>query len=135
MSAERLIPLMLNDTSITALIGDRLALERLPTNIEYPAVAYTVISDIPHPNVAYQNGQQLTFARVQINPIALTVAKVVEIHSAIKNLLNFKHNTLFSGIRVMSCRIDPESGKGMFEKDDETGLWTRSVDYFLQYYE
>jgi hypothetical protein len=132
MSAELLIPAMLNHSSITALIGTRLALERLPTNSVMPACVYTVISDTPQPNVAYQNGQQLSRARIQINPLATTVTAVVQIHTAIRTLLDFKHRTTFSGMLVMSCRVET---KGMYEKDDETGIWTRPVDYILQYYE
>jgi len=132
MSAERLIPAMLNHASISALIGTRLALERIPTNTIMPACVYTIIDDVPAPNVAYQNGNQLTKARVQINALAMTVGEVISINNAIRALLDFKHQATFIGILVMSCRIEMW---GAYEKDDETGIWTRPVDYFLQYYE
>ena len=132
MSAELLIPAMLNHASITALIGTRLALHRLPQNTVMPACVYNVISDNPDPYINYQSGQQITKARVQINALALTVASVVSIHAAIRNLLDYKHNLTYSGIKVMSSRVD---FKGPYEKDDETGIWTRPIDYILQYYE
>ena len=132
MSAELLIPAMLDHATITALIGNRLALQRLPQNSAMPACVYNVISDNPDPNIDYQSGPQLTKARVQINPLALTVGSIVSIHAAIRSLLDFKHNTTYSGIKVLSSRVD---FKGPYEKDDETGIWTRPVDYILQYYE
>lgn len=132
MSAELLIPAMLDDATILALIGNRLSLERLPQNSTMPACVYQIITNSPVPNVAFQNGLQLTRARVQINPLALTVAGIVAIHDAIKALMNFRHHLTFIGILVMSCRLDV---RGMYERDDETGIWTRPFDYILQYYE
>ena len=132
MSAELLIPAMLNDATITALIGDRLALNRLPTNTAFPACVYQIISDTPDPFIDYNNGNQPTRARVQINPLAETVGVLIQIQSAIKNLLNFKHSTTYSGILIISCRIEM---LGNFEQDIETGIWTRPIDYFLQYYQ
>ena len=132
MSAELLIPAMLNDASITALIGDRLALNRLPTNSTFPACVYQIISDTPTPFIDYLNGQQLTKARVQFNPLAASVGAVIQIQDAIKALMNFKHSTTYSGILLMSSRVEM---LGNFEQDVESGVWTRPIDYFIQYYQ
>ncbi len=132
MNAEQLVPAMLAGSSIENLIGKRLALERLPTNTTFPACVYQIISDTPAPNIAFQNGQQLTKARVQINALAMTVGEVSSINLAIKTLLNFKLQTWFGDTLVVSSRLEM---RGAYEKDDETGLWTRPVDYFIQYYE
>lgn len=132
MNAELIIATLLSDASIVALVGNRRALYQLPQNTAYPAVVYNLIDGIPQPNVAYQNGPQRAQARIQINPLALTVGEIKSIHSAIRNVLDFKHQQTIAGKLVVSCRFDSMQP---IEKDLDSNIWTQSADYILTYYE
>ena len=132
MNAELIIASLLSDASIIALVGNRRALYQLPQNTSYPALVYNLIDGIPQPNVAYQNGPQRAQARIQINPLALTVGEIKSIHSAIRNVLDFKHQQTIAGKLVVSCRFDSMQP---MEKDLDANIWTQSADYILSYYE
>lgn len=132
MNAEIIIAALLNDASITALVGSRKALLQLPQNTAYPAVVYNLVDGVPQPNVAYQYGAQRAFARFQINPLAQTVTEIKAIHAAIRNVLDFKHQQTVAGKKVISCRFDTMQP---MEKDLDANIWTQSADYLLTYYE
>jgi len=76
MNAEIIIASLLNQAAITALVGNRRAMTQLPQNSAMPALVYNVIDGVPEPNVAYNIGAQRAFARIQINPLGLTIPDV-----------------------------------------------------------
>jgi len=131
MNPELVAAALLSQSGISSIIGTRLALAQLPQNTGYPALVYTIISAVPKPNVA-ATGSQLAMARIQVNPLAETVAGVKSIHAAIRTALDFKHQQIFANKLVVSCRL---GNMGSVEKDNETGVWTQPVDYMLYYYE
>lgn len=132
MNAEIIMASLLNAAGITALVGTRKALGQMPQNAAFPAIVYNLISNTPMPNVAYQNGAQRARARFQINPLALTVPEIKNIHTAIRTALDFKHHATVAGKLVVSCRI---SGMGIMDRDNDAGVWTQPADYILEYYE
>jgi len=131
MNAEIIVGALLNVPEITALVGQKRALSQLPTNTKPPALVYQVIDSVPMPNVNFSE-PAMARARVQINPLAMTIAEVKSIHAAVRNALDFKHQVLAAGKTVISCRLDIQ---GVAQKDPETDIWTQSVDYVLRYYE
>jgi hypothetical protein len=132
MNAEIIVASLLNSAGITALVGNRRALGQLPQNTAYPALVYQLIDNMPMPNVAYQNGPQRARARIQINPLAQTVAEIKSIHAAVRNVLDFKHQQTIAGKLVISCRLEMMQP---MEKDMDANIWTQAVDYILDYYE
>lgn len=132
ISAELIIATMLNTPSIDALVGSRRALVQLPPNTPMPALVYTVIDSRPEPNVAYQFGDQRVQARVQINPLATTIGEVKAIHDAVRAVLDFQHQTIVIGQKIISCRLDL---MGPVDKDSDEGVWTQSYDYLLRFVE
>lgn len=132
MNAEIIIANLLNSPTITALVSNRRALSELPQNTTFPALVYNIIDGIPEPNVAYQLGAQRAFARIQINPLALTIPEVKSIHAAVRNVLDFTHQKTVAGKNVISCRFDTIRE---MTRDIESGIWTQSADYILRYYE
>jgi len=137
MSAELITASMLNVTGITNIVGNRRALGQLPQNTTMPALVYDVVSNVPKPNVAYQNGLQMAVARIQINPLALSIGQVKTIHEAVRLALDFKHQVIVAGKLVISCRFESAEGfeKDIGETDSDLGIWTQSADYILTYYE
>ena len=132
ISAELLIATMLNTPSIVALVGTRRALVQLPPNTPMPALVYTVIDSKPTPTVAYQFGEQRALARIQINPLATTIGELKAIHEAVRTVLDFKHQTIIVGQKVISCRLDL---MGPVDNDTDAGVWTQPYDYLLNFVE
>ena len=132
MNAEIIIASLLNKTAITALVGNRRALGQLPQNTAMPALVYNIIDGIAEPNVAYNVGAQRAFARIQINPLALTIPDVKSIHAAVRSAIDFTHQQTVAGKLVISCRFD---SMNEMTRNLESGVWTQPVDYILRYYE
>jgi hypothetical protein len=132
MNPEIIVAALLADTSILSLIGTRSALSQLPQNTAVPAIVYDIVSSTPTPIVAYASSAQLATARIQFNVLAKDIPKVKEIHSALRTLLDFRHNSIVAGKRVMSCRLET---LWPMEKDNEAGFWIQPADYMLRWYE
>jgi hypothetical protein len=132
MNPELIIAAMLNTQGISALVGTRRAMTQLPQNTAFPALVYTIIDDIPLPNLRFNVVPQRAQARVQINPLAKTIAEVKAIHEQVRLAMDFKLQQTFAGKTVISSRLDIF---GTPEKDLDTGIWTQSADYLMSYYE
>lgn len=132
MSGSTLISTWLQDELITDLVGNRKALGRLKQGTTYPALVYQVFMT-PEPHVDYQNRPQLAMLRVQFNPLATSVAGVEAIADAIRELMDFKHQVLIGGKRVVSSRLEQE---GTIDPDGEDpAIYTQPIDYIVWYYE
>jgi hypothetical protein len=132
MNPELIIAAMLNTGGITALVSTRKAMSQLPQNTIFPALVYTVIDAVPLPHINYATERQMARARVQINPLAKTMAEVKSIHDQVRLAMDFKLQQTFAGKTVISSRLDLF---GTPEKDLDTGTWTQSADYLVSYYE
>lgn len=132
MNAEIIIASLLNVTGVTNLVGNRRALGQLPQNTAMPALVFNIIDGVPEPNVAYQVGAQRAFARIQINPLALTIPELKLINAAVRTALDFKHQQTVAGKLIISCRFDTIRE---ISRDLDSGVWTQPVDYILRYYE
>lgn len=132
MNPELLINALLSHASIQALVGDRKALAQLPQDTAMPAIVYQVIDAQPRPNVNYATEPNMAVARIQINPLAQSIPQLKSIHSALRSVLDFKHNSVVAGKRVVSCRF---SMLGPMDKDNEAGVWTQPADYIIMWYE
>ena len=130
MTPELIVAKLLNDATITALVGDRVACKLLPQNSNYPAIVYSVISFVwqPHLNVSES---QMAQARIQVNPLATTIAEIKAIHAAVKSLLAWQRNVTVVGKKIIVIKPD---ALGPLQKDDELGLWTQYADYLMIYY-
>jgi len=132
MNAEIIIANLLNVSNVTNLVGSRRALGQLPQNTSMPALVYNIVDGIAEPNIAYQVGAQRAFARIQINPLALTVPELKSINEAVRTALDFKHQQTVAGKLIISCRFDSIRE---VNRDIDSGIWTQAVDYILRYYE
>jgi len=130
LQIELVVNELLNAEVVTAIVGDKRALARLPHETKMPAIVYNVVSDVPNVMVDYSK-PTLYKARVQINPLALTIAEVKQIQDAIHEAMNFKQNICVGEALLVWCRLDLISE---MDKSDETNVWTQSVDYLIDYY-
>ena len=132
MNPEFIIGTWLTDASISALVGDRVAAGQLPQNTTYPAIVYNTVDAFPEPNVAGPNDTQLAQARIQFNPITVNKSGLKQISTALRTLLDFKHQVTIGGKLVISMRL---IDIGPLERDLDAGLWTQPIDYRLRWYE
>jgi hypothetical protein len=132
MNPELIIAAMLNTAGITTLVSTRKAMSQLPQNTAFPALVYTVIDAVPLPHINFATELQMARARVQINPLAKTMAEVKAIHEQVRLAMDFKLQQVYAGKTVISSRLDLF---GSPEKDLDTGTWTQSADYMVSYYE
>jgi hypothetical protein len=132
MNPELIIAAMLNTAGINALVSTRKAMVQLPQNTAFPALVYTIIDVVPQPHLNFSTERQMARARVQINPIAKTMAEVKSIHDQVRLAMDFKLQQTFAGKTVVSSRLDLVSSA---EKDQDTGTWTQPADYLVYYYE
>jgi hypothetical protein len=118
MNAESMI------ASLLAPIPNvQIALEELPQDTDYPALVYQIVS-LNTLDFICQHGKNQT-ARVQVNPLAETVAKVNELHELVKTALVGFAPRVVEGKRLVSCVF---LGFGPITKDMR-GIWTKPADY------
>lgn len=119
---------LLQQPGITALIGNRAGLGQLKQGWPLPALVYQVVSSNDQPYLAaWQEGQEVKL-RMQINPLATSVDAVEAIAAAVRAALEWMHDTPVDGVRVV--HVEP-AGRGPYDKDEETGTWTRAFDYLI----
>jgi len=131
MTPELIIASFLSDSTISAIVDDRIACAQLPKESNFPAIVYNVIDTIPEAHVNFREAQ-IARARVQITAIATTIAEMKSIHAAIRTLMDFQHQVTHRGYLVVSSRFAIMT---QVEKDNEAGLWVQSADYIIRYYE
>ena len=131
MNPDPIIQAGLKSAPLVALIGNRYALAQLPANTAYPAIVYTIVDTVPEPNVNPFAGARLHRARVQFNPLALSMGAVKELHTALITAMDYIHNETVGGKLVMSCRVGMA---GPASKDNDAGVYTQPLDFILRYY-
>ena len=119
---------LLQQPAITALVGNRSSLGQLKQGAALPALVYQVISSNDRPYLAAWQEAVPVVLRLQINPLATSVDGVEAIAAAVRTALEWMHSTTVDGVRVTHIET---AGRGPYDKDPETGTWTRSFDYLI----
>ena len=127
-SDSRIAEALLQAPGIAALVGDRCTLAELLQGTVLPALVYQTITSNDTPYLPDEPG--VTVFRLQINPVALDVPSVNQIHAAVAAALLPVHDQLVAGKRVIGVE---SAGRAGFSKDELTGAWTRSADYLVKF--
>lgn len=109
----------------------RRALGHLPPGAELPAIVYSVISIVPDPYVDDPAG--LEAMRLQVNPLALTVGQVQQIHDAVQATLDGLADQHLAGRRVVAIRRDVAGPADDTTDDAGSTVWTWPRDYIVVY--
>lgn len=128
MYAEDLIAQLLQAPALVQATDGRIGLVQLPQDSGYPAIAYSVISDNPLPRMC-KPGQAYK-ARIQINPLAVTVRAMLDLHTQVRAVLESYTPHAVGTLQLVACVFE---GMGPTSKDDLTGTWTKPADYMLFY--
>ena len=123
---ENIVDALLRVPAITGTAA--LALVELPQGTDYPAVVYSVVSNVPEETLC---GPATAFSsRVQVNPLAASMTAVNALHAAIKTAMESDATRSVVGKAVRYCRL---TGYGPTSKDEYTGMWTKPADYQILY--
>lgn len=125
---ESIIQTLLSVPSIQAVVGENIALEKLPQACTYPAIVHQIVSSELVPMLCAP-GNTYT-SRVQINPLAPDMATINQLHELIKAALQTDAPHLVGQVKVISCR---QQGFGPANHDEFTGMWTKPADYILRH--
>ena len=132
MSAALIVADYLTDPAIAALVGDRWAFAELPANTAYPAIRYSVISDVPVSTVAALAERQRNQTRVQVDIYAANISTIESIAAALRQTLHFQHATTVAGYYVVDAR---QVYSGGVTRDRDAGVWSLSVDFAFDWYD
>lgn len=128
MYAEDLIAQLLQAPALVQATQGRIGLVQLPQDSGYPAIAYSAPSDNPLPRIC-KPGQAYK-ARIQINPLAVTVRAMLDLHHLVRQTLESYTPHAVGDLHLVACVFE---GMGPTSKDDLTGAWTKPADYMLLY--
>jgi Protein of unknown function (DUF3168) len=126
MNAESIIESLLNVPAVTALVGNRIALEEIPQGDARPYLIYRIVSDVGMK--MFCRVPNTYRARVQISPYASTVTVVNQIHSAARAAIESDTERIVATRRFINCRFE---SIGPLIIDDFSGLWTKPIDYMM----
>lgn len=121
---------LLADATVTGLVGTRIAVDHLPQGSTFPGIVLQVVDGVPQRALAPVGSVVAVDARIQVNPVATTLASVKAIHAAVDAALGALNNTTVGGKRIVHCVW---ALLGPADHDIETGLWTQPVDFSLRW--
>lgn len=110
---------LLNSAAVVAIAGTRFYPSRLPPNVTFPAVVYTVVSKISEDSFQTSTAETLKQSRVQIDSYARAYDDAQALAEAISNYL-----TALEGAEVVVEFLD---SRDLFEND--TLLHRVSADF------
>lgn len=100
--------LLLEDSGITLLVGDRVYPEVLPQAVTYPAMTFQIISGQSHYHM--QGPSELAASRVQFDLYAETKDKLIELKRVFMRLMSGFHNAAVRPGIIQGAFRDNEFG-------------------------
>ena len=131
MRADNVIASLLNVAAVTAIVGNRLARQRLPQNSTYPAAVYELISATPVLPITANAGANITRAIVQINCLARKLDDMDALVEAVRVACSFKAGSI-AGVQVIS--VVPAGAQPLL-RDDDVSVFYQSMDFDVTYVE
>ena len=130
MSDSTLAAGLLNHAAVTAIVGARRALSRLPQNTTMPAVVYRITS-LPVLPINAAAGPQLMRSRLSAVTLAATPAEVDALRAAVRTALDLRSGAV-AGHQVVSVVRDFGTE---IDFDDDAGVWLATTDYMVHWFE
>lgn len=130
MSDATLAAGLLNHAAVTAIVGARRAMARLPQGTPTPAVVYRVTS-LPLPPINAAAGPQLMRSRLSVVTLADTPAAVDALRAAVRTALDLRSG-LVAGHQVVSSIRDFGTE---IDFDDDAGIWLATTDYLVHWFD
>jgi hypothetical protein len=122
---------LLAHPDITALIGDRCALMELPASTVLPALVYTIPDIQPGQYLGEDDNYEVM--RIQINPLAYTIAEVQQIHDAVRNALDGMFDKSIAGHRIIHIRRGVAGPEDNATDGAGHTVWSWPRDYIVTF--
>jgi hypothetical protein len=131
MSAEHVAAALANLPALDATFGTRRAYGQLPdaTDLSQKCLVYAVSNDTPEGNAA---GRGLSYARMRFSVSAPELTDVIAGHDMLRSVTDYVRGVVLGGHHVVLVR---KVLQGPPDRDAELGIWVRSDDYRLAYYD
>ena len=125
--------LLINNSSITDLIGDRVYSQVREQSDGLPAVTYQVISAIRQIDMSGPNG--FVEGRIQINCFAATILAAAELSEVVRLALSgFKGGA--AGVRIEAMLLEDAGDLPAIEPENEQmSVYAKTMDFFVLYKE
>ncbi|MBU1067475.1 DUF3168 domain-containing protein [Patescibacteria group bacterium] len=124
---------LLSQSTVVAIVGDRIYPMKSPVDCEYPLIVYQEISDIPY----HAMGQDASIysPRFQVSVFAQSYSSAKNVSSAVKSSLRDATGTWggVSGVTVDRCLFELETERVDLGDDDTNTLYFVSQDYIIWY--
>ncbi len=121
---------LIADTTLKALIGDRLYPDELPQGCALPAVYYIDVSDVKRHILTGQIKQERPTKQFTIQ--ALRKSQTKEVAAAIKACLCDYHGTL-SGLEVQHIMLNFETGSQQTSADGTIRVFVHDLEFEITY--
>jgi Protein of unknown function (DUF3168) len=121
--------LIINDSTVGPLVGDRVRPMMLPEGSTLPAMVFTVVATTPLASMDGVNALQTK--RVQIDCYAANAPAAKQLAAALHNLLDGYKGTLSEGTLVMSSL--PDQDVDSFEYDPQ--MFRIACDFTVKFIE
>lgn len=130
MSDSTLAAGLLNHAAVTAIVGTRRALSRLPQGTTMPAVVFRITS-LPVLPINAAAGPQLMRSRLSVVTLAQKPADVDALRAAVRTALDLRSGAV-AGHQVVSVVRDFGTE---IDFDDDAGVWLATTDYIVHWFE
>lgn len=134
MSASKALRARLvDDATITGLVGTRIYPGRAPQNVKLPYIVYHRISTVRAATLDVGNAK-VPEVKMQCDVIAATQAEVETILSRMRVVMdNFRGTS--AGVTVLGVSVDDEQDQPEFYEGSDTVFYHSSLDFSIIYRE
>jgi hypothetical protein len=134
MSASKALRARLvDDATMTGLVGTRIYPGRAPQNVKLPYIVYHRISTVRAATLDVGNAK-VPEVRMQVDVIAATQAEVETILSRMRVVMdNFRGTS--AGVTVLGVSVDDEQDQPEFYEGSDTVFYHSSLDFSIIYRE
>jgi hypothetical protein len=134
MSASKALRARLvDDATMTGLVGTRIYPGRAPQNVKLPYIVYHRISTVRAATLDVGNAK-VPEVRMQCDVIAATQAEVETILSRMRVVMdNFRGTS--AGVTVLGVSVDDEQDQPEFYEGSDTVFYHSSLDFSIIYRE
>lgn len=133
MIEQAIDSLLINNTAITELVGDRVYSQVREQSDGLPAITYQIISGIRNFDMSGPNG--FVESRIQINCFAATILAAAQLSAVVRVALN-GHKGGAAGVEIECCLLDDMGDLPAIEPENEQmNVYAKMMDFFVLYKE
>lgn len=124
---------LIDDATLTGLVGTRIFPGRAPQNTKFPYIVYHRISTV-RPATLDTGNAKVPEVRMQVDVVASSQAEVETILSRMRIIMdNFRGTS--AGVTVLGVSVDDEQDQPEYYEGSDTVFYHSSLDFSIIYRE